>query len=111
MVACGKDAYPINQLKYVSRQLYKETAGTEIQHNLVKFHGEVHTHAGSISGFLNFIRDCTPRHLSWLTRVFLQEHVDWSVQVFEFHSANGWLQHHMKSIVKALRVCAANPHM
>jgi hypothetical protein len=111
MAACPEDdAYPINQLKYVNCQLYKETAGLEILYSPVIFQSETYASAGAIASFQDFVRHCAPRKLLWLRRVVLRENVDWT-KPWELRHPMGWLACNMPSMLKTLRMCSKNPHM
>ena len=111
MAACGDQAYPVNQIKLVNRQLHQETAGLEIRYSTVIFQSESHSRAGAINSFLAFIRHCAPSKLLWLTRVILKENIDWTVDTPLRGCPMTWLKTHMRSLKKSMKVCAANPHM
>jgi len=111
MAACGDQAYPVNQIKLVNRQLHQETAGLKIRYSTVIFQSESHSRAGAINQFLAFIRHCAPSKLLWLTHVILKENIDWTVDTPLRGCPMTWLKTHMRSIKKAMKACAANPHM
>ena len=58
-----------NQLKYVCRQLYKETAGYEIRFNDILFQRSEKTTA--LKKLETFIGGCTNKTFGWLRRVTL----------------------------------------
>lgn len=106
----GNDAHPINQVKYVNRQLYNETAGLEIQHNAIAFQSQLFTQAGATIGLFNFVRRCTPNKLQWLKRVILRENTDLDKPKAQ-RDALVWMKDHMRMIIKLLDFCACNPHI
>jgi hypothetical protein len=84
------DLEVFNQVKYTCRQLYKETAGTEVQYNSIRIVSILKgaescdvstsdekaqilfsTSVKSAEGFINFFQNCSLRKAAWFKDVFL----------------------------------------
>jgi hypothetical protein len=64
-----------NQLKYVSRQLYAETAFLEVKFSSIRCSGQVlggSIQHGPAATFATFLRGCSPSKAPWITHVQLE---------------------------------------
>ncbi|KAF2244824.1 hypothetical protein BU26DRAFT_568819 [Trematosphaeria pertusa] len=64
----GCNNEPFNQLKYVNRQLYRETAGLELKFNTLSFYH----YKSSTAALFTFAATITPSKLAWLTLVVVR---------------------------------------
>jgi hypothetical protein len=97
------NASPLNQLKYVNKQLYHETAGLEIKFNRVVL--DFYNIESTTNRLLKFVNFCTPNRLSWLSKVVIeQQRTDTEKTVAT------WLKHQMGTIIKLLHLAAKTPH-
>jgi hypothetical protein len=64
-------AVEINQLKYVCRQLYKETAGVEVKYNTLVFEHNHHGGPTAIDQFIQFTNTCSQVKSKWIRSVLL----------------------------------------
>jgi hypothetical protein len=106
MMASGtssSESQPINSLRYVNRQQYKETAGLEIKFNRVVFEDPEPKKA--TERFLDFISQATPARLTWLKAMALEEKAARNEAEKLF-----WTQSRPGSLVEIMRFCARNRH-
>ena len=102
MVTNDANQRPVNQLKYVNRQLYHETAGLEITYNSVFVNHVVPNE--SIHHFIRFTVRCSPGKLQWLKQVVVEE-----TATTEEKTLFSWHRNNTKSILALLKFCAENP--
>jgi hypothetical protein len=71
---CDVDLHDVNQIKFVCRQLYAETAGLELKYNCIRFGGPDGTYADRepTELFVDFLRQGTPTKSRWIKRVILR---------------------------------------
>ncbi|KAF2829481.1 hypothetical protein CC86DRAFT_454078 [Ophiobolus disseminans] len=60
-----------NQVKYVCRQLYYDTAGLELKYSSVAFNGTCFYGTDPARTFLNFLGACATSNVSWPTNIIL----------------------------------------
>lgn len=112
LTACGSDAHPINQIKYVNRQTYQEIAGVELQYNKLTVVSQSYTVAGAIAGLLKSLRLCTPKKVLWMChQILLKENFDCGDHTEEETNSTAWLRVHMQSVVGLLKTCALHSHL
>lgn len=99
----SRRATSINQLKYVSRKLHRETAGLEILFNSIVF--DSLNASVAIERFFEFAKHCTLRKIAWLKNVVLEDKA-----ASRETGALEWVRHRVGSIVDLMRYCASNPH-
>lgn len=93
----------INQLKFVSRQLYQETAGTELKDNRIVFDDS--SPSASTKRFFRFFTSCSAPKLQWLREVAIE-----GKSTKEDESTMDWLRDNAKYMLPLLDFCAKNPH-
>ncbi|KAF2877754.1 hypothetical protein BDV95DRAFT_588790 [Massariosphaeria phaeospora] len=69
--ADNRPAVEYNQLKYVCRQLYAETAGLELKLNAWVVPGKYDRRVSPEAMLVRFTRSCAPQRLTWLTNISL----------------------------------------
>ena len=94
--------YPINTLKYVNRQLYRETAGLEVKSNRVVF--ESCTPNEATKDLFAFMSRCTPMKRSWFGAVALEENA-----TREEGDKICFFKTRHRPLVEIARFCANNP--
>ncbi|KAH4068847.1 hypothetical protein HBH98_077440 [Parastagonospora nodorum] len=94
----------INQLKFVSRQLYQETAGTELKYNRVVFDDS--SPSASTKRFFRFVTSCSAPKLQWLRQVVIEEKSN-----KEDESTMDWVRDNVHSILTLLDFCSKNPQI
>ncbi|KAF1831075.1 hypothetical protein BDW02DRAFT_70361 [Decorospora gaudefroyi] len=62
-----------NQLKYVCRELYQETAGLEAKFNILEITGGQWPKPGPARIFNKFLRGCAPAKRRWFVKVILRQ--------------------------------------
>jgi hypothetical protein len=62
----------INQLKFICKQLYAETAGLEVKFNSIVFAEADRAGKSAEELFLEFIQAMTPGKISWLSTVIIE---------------------------------------
>ena len=67
----SSEARESNELKYVCKQLYQDTSGSEIKHNTIKSTGDSSSKKGPGQEFLEFLAVCKPTTLCWLRNIDL----------------------------------------
>jgi hypothetical protein len=100
---CNQD-HDFNQLKFVSRQIYKECAGLEVKFKNITF-DHIRPQA-SMHRFLKFANQCTNARRNWPTHITIKEKVskkDGDITL--------WLSHNMTIIIDLLELCIANPSL
>jgi hypothetical protein len=105
------EVYPINQLQYVNRQLRKETAGLEIQHNRVIMGAYPKIKGDAIRSLLVFAYSCTPTRLSWLTEVTLSGLTALADQTIRQRHPVVWVTDHLRDFAKLLRLYLEASHV
>ena len=60
-----------NEIKYVCKQLYAETAGLEIKYSTIEFYGDFPAEKGPGMKFLEFMLTCAPTKAAWFHHVEL----------------------------------------
>jgi len=98
-------SHPINQLQYASKQLRRETAGLEIQYNLVTFGAFASRHESALKGLFVFAGRCTPKTLQWLSHVEVREPAN------DVRSQAVWIHDNMPRLLELLEFCGRNPHI
>jgi hypothetical protein len=85
------ERHSTNQLKYANKQLYRESAGLELQLNTIIV--EDYNTECTAQHFLKFANFCTPTRLGWLTSVVLeQKRGDTNARL------RVWLRHQMQTV-------------
>jgi hypothetical protein len=71
---CDVDLHDVNQIKFVCRQLYVETAGLELKYNCIRFGGPDGTYSDRNPSelFVDFLQQCNPRKSRWIERVIIR---------------------------------------
>jgi hypothetical protein len=75
-----------NQLKYVNRQLYKETAGLELKYNKLDFVAPVGILEPCGRQLINFMTRMMPSMHAWLTTITIGQPVDTAAESSSFMS-------------------------
>lgn len=100
-------AKKLNQLKYVCRQLRKETAGIEIKYNTITF---ADTHRAkdfyedrAAEAFLAFTRICSPDKLKWLKKITIDDRKTGT------YFPTQYLANEIGQVLGLLNFCKAHP--
>jgi hypothetical protein len=98
------ERHSTNQLKYANKQLYRESAGLELQLNTIIV--EDYNTESTAQHFLKFTNFCTPTRLGWFTSIVLeQKRGDTNARL------RVWLRLQMQTIAALFDFAAAHPHM
>ncbi|KAF2478366.1 uncharacterized protein BDR25DRAFT_365582 [Lindgomyces ingoldianus] len=73
LYASQNAADEFNQLKFVSRQMYMETAGLELRYNDLHFPFDQERSLHGVHMFLSFRDICSPIHQSWIRSVTIED--------------------------------------
>ncbi|KAF1944323.1 hypothetical protein EJ02DRAFT_98719 [Clathrospora elynae] len=78
----GDEHQEFNQIKYVCRQLYAETAGLEAKYNMIYVHGSFPRGKGPAQKFSEFLATCSRPRVSWFRNVLLSTSSHYNMDSF-----------------------------
>ncbi|KAH4001728.1 hypothetical protein HBI13_059920 [Parastagonospora nodorum] len=96
-----------NQIKFVNRQLYAETAGMEVSFNRIRCGIQVGVKSyRPIHRFRQFVKECAPGKWKWLRHIVLGPPFSPKDEdVF------GWMYNNRHHVIALINLCIANPHL
>jgi len=96
-----------NQIKFVNRQLYAETAGMEVSFNRIVFAAQLGVRSyRPFHRFHHFVKECAPGKWKWLRHMVLV-----STFTSKDKDAFGWMYNNRHEVIALINLCIANPHL
>jgi hypothetical protein len=96
-----------NQLKYVCRELYNETAALELKHNNLAFSQVARAELEPDLQLLEFTRLCSPTKFAWVQTVEL--HIKALAMPYREHLSYFLKPHHIDAYIRVAQFCRKHP--